>query len=95
MPVHADEIQNKSLGMAVDVFDPMSEEGKSLQGTNEPGELVCKAPFPSQPLTFWGSEGHQKYRDAYFSTFGPNVWVQGDLIRINPQTKGIQMLGRS
>lgn len=81
--------------MAVDVFDPLSEKGRSLEGTNEPGELVCTAPFPSQPLSFWGPKGDEKYRDAYFSTFGPRVWVQGDLIRINPNTKGIQMLGRS
>lgn len=95
MPVHADEIQGKSLGMAVDVFDPLSTEGESLEMTDEPGELVCTAPFPSQPLTFWGSGGSEKYRNAYFSMFGDKVWVQGDLIRINKDTKGIQMLGRS
>lgn len=94
-PVHANEISDKSLGMAVDVYDSISENGQSLEGTHEPGELVCTAPFPSQPLTFWGPGGEAKYEDAYFSRFGPSTWVQGDLIRINPVTRGIQMLGRS
>ncbi|RSL58710.1 hypothetical protein CEP54_007600 [Fusarium duplospermum] len=93
-PVHADEISAKSLGMAVDVFDPLSSQAVSIRESNEPGELVCTQPFPSQPLTFWGPDGSQKYKDAYFSTF-PGVWTQGDLIRINPKTGGIQMLGRS
>lgn len=94
-PIHADEIPGKSLGMAVDVFDPLSAKSKSLEGSNEPGELVCTRPFPSQPLTFWGPKGQDKYRSAYYEMFGAGVWVQGDLIRINPETKGIQMLGRS
>lgn len=93
-PVHADEIPGKALGMAVDVFDPMSSPGISIADTNEPGELVCTQPFPSQPLTFWGPGGAEKYKDAYFATI-PGVWTQGDLIRINTDTRGIQMLGRS
>ncbi|KAM5346086.1 hypothetical protein ACJ41O_009091 [Fusarium nematophilum] len=93
-PVHADEISGKSLGMAVDVFDPLSSQATSIRDSDEPGELVCTQPFPSQPLTFWGPEGSEKYKDAYFSTFA-GVWTQGDLIRINPNTGGIQMLGRS
>lgn len=94
-PVHANEISDKSLGMAVDVYDSDLDNGRSLEGSHEPGELVCTAPFPSQPLTFWGSGGEAKYENAYFSRFGRSTWVQGDLIRINPATRGIQMLGRS
>ncbi|RSL87766.1 hypothetical protein CEP52_015422 [Fusarium oligoseptatum] len=93
-PVHANEISGKSLGMAVDVFDPLSSKPVSIRDTGKPGELVCTQPFPSQPLTFWGPKGSDKYRDAYFSTI-PGVWTQGDLIRINPTTGGIRMLGRS
>ena len=91
--VRADEISGKSLGMAVDVFDPLSPIGRPCK-ENEPGELVCKEPFPSQPLTFWGPNGKEKFKEAYFSVF-PGIWVQGDLIRVNPMTGGIQMLGRS
>jgi acetoacetyl-CoA synthetase len=81
--------------MAVDVFDPTNSEGVSIHDSNEPGELVVRGPFPSQPLTFWGPGGEAKYRESYFEMFGPKVWVQGDLIRISTTTGGIQMLGRS
>ena len=80
--------------MAVDVFDPISSQAISIRDSDEPGELVCTQPFPSQPLTFWGPNGSDKYKDAYFATF-PGAWTQGDLIRINPKSGGIQMLGRS
>jgi acetoacetyl-CoA synthetase len=96
LPLYANEIQAKSLGMAVEVFHSNFEEGRqNAITTDEPGELVCTQPFPSQPLTFWGPGGQEKYFNSYFSMFGPTTWVQGDLIRISTTTKGIQMLGRS
>ncbi|KAF2491726.1 acetoacetyl-synthase [Lophium mytilinum] len=95
LPLYADEIQAKVLGMAVDVFDPSHPEGVSIHASNEPGELIVRQPFPSQPVTFWGLGGDAKYREAYYDLFGPKVWVQGDLIRISTTTGGIQMLGRS
>lgn len=76
--------------MAVDVFD----SGGMPITSGEPGELVCKAPFPSQPITFWGKNGTERYRKSYFEMFGDTVWVQGDLIRMG-NTGGIEMLGRS
>jgi len=79
--------------MAVGVFD--SETGKSVEDGETPGELVVTQPFPSQPIRFWGKGGEEAYCNSYFSMFGPQVWVQGDLIRIGKITKGIQMLGRS
>jgi acetoacetyl-CoA synthetase len=94
--LYADEIQVKSLGMAVEVFDSELENGRPKSALFDiPGELVCTQPFPSQPLTFWGKGGMEKYFNSYFSMFGPSTWVQGDLIRISSSTKGIQMLGRS
>ena len=45
------EIQNRGLGMDVDVFD---EKGFSIKNTK--GELVCKKPFPSMPVKFWNDE---------------------------------------
>jgi acetoacetyl-CoA synthetase len=77
--------------MAVDV---LNSDGQIIQ-SGEPGELVCKQPFPSQPITFWGDGGEDAYKNSYFSMFGTTVWVQGDLIRIGQWTRGIQMLGRS
>jgi len=54
-PVISGEIQNKGLGMDVDIFD---EKGNSIK--NKKGELVCKKPFPSMPLKFWNDEGDKK-----------------------------------
>jgi acetoacetyl-CoA synthetase len=95
LPLYADEIQAKALGMAVDAFEPDLVNGSPKRiSTDEPGELVCTQPFPSQPVTFYGPGGEEKYFKSYFSVL-PGMWVQGDLIRISTSTKGIQMLGRS
>jgi acetoacetyl-CoA synthetase len=72
LPVYRGELQCRSLGMAVDVFDP---EGRPL--VNEKGELVCTRPFPSMPLGFWNDRGGERYRNAYFAKY-PNVWCHGD-----------------
>jgi acetoacetyl-CoA synthetase len=72
LPVYRGELQCRSLGMAVDVFDP---EGNSLVGTK--GELVCTSPFPSMPLGFWNDPGDERYHAAYFARY-PNVWCHGD-----------------
>ncbi|OCB88499.1 acetoacetyl-CoA synthetase [Sanghuangporus baumii] len=90
-PVHSGEIQGKSLGMAVEVFDP---EGRNIEHTGVPGELVCTRPHPSLPVGFWGDEDGEKLRKAYFD-FYPDVWRQGDFIVLNPRTKGLMILGRS
>ncbi|KAJ0419718.1 acetoacetyl-CoA synthase [Aspergillus carlsbadensis] len=94
LPVYAGEIQAKCLGMAVDIA---SSANTSAQGVQDgvAGELVCTLPFPSQPLTFWGPGGDEKYRTAYFDRFGPGVWCQGDFAQVQTDTKGIKMLGRS
>jgi len=88
---YAGEMQVKSLGMKVEVFDP---DGKNIEHTGEPGELVCTRAHPSQPLCFWGDDSGEKLRDAYFSKY-PGVWTQGDFMVVNPLTKGIYILGRS
>ncbi|KAL5479092.1 hypothetical protein ACEPAI_2380 [Sanghuangporus weigelae] len=89
--VHSGEIQGKSLGMAVEVFDP---EGRNIEHTGVPGELVCTRPHPSLPIGFWGDEDGEKLRKAYFD-FYSDVWRQGDFIVLNPRTKGLMILGRS
>ena len=72
LPVYRGEMQCRSLGMAVDVYDP---QGRSR--VNEKGELVCTRPFPSMPLGFWNDRGGERYRAAYFEKY-PNVWCHGD-----------------
>jgi len=72
LPVYRGEIQCRSLGMAVEVFN---EAGESVVG--QKGELVCTKPVPSMPLGFWNDRGGEKYRSAYYEKF-PNVWTHGD-----------------
>jgi len=72
LPVYRGEMQCRSFGMAVEVFDP---DGNSLVG--EKGELVCTKPFPSMPLGFWNDKGGERYHAAYFDKY-PNVWCHGD-----------------
>ncbi|KAH9910460.1 uncharacterized protein B0H18DRAFT_895537 [Fomitopsis serialis] len=85
------EIQGKLLGMKVEIFDA---DGKNIENTGVPGELVCTRPHPSQPLGFWGDDSGEKVQKAYFSTYA-GVWHQGDFIVKNPKTDGLMILGRS
>ena len=87
-PVFSGEIQCAGLGMDVDVFD---ENGNSLNG--EKGELVCKSPFPSQPLGFWNDINKEKYKQAYFLKY-QNIWHHGDFIK-KTKNNGYIILGRS
>jgi acetoacetyl-CoA synthetase len=98
LAVHKGEIQCRGLGMAVKSF---SAAGGDISDSGEAGDLVCTVPFPCQPCMFWppGPEGERKYRASYFEMFqdskGHPVWHHGDYIRINPETGGLFMLGRS
>lgn len=60
------EIQYKSLGMKTEIFDP---DGKSIEDTGVPGELVITRPFPSIPLCFWGDSNDEKLKEAYFNVY--------------------------
>jgi acetoacetyl-CoA synthetase len=86
--VHRGELQMRGLGMAVDVFSP---DGAPVRG--EPGELVCTAPFPSMPVSFWNDADGAKYRAAYFEHFN-GVWRHGDWAAITPND-GLIIYGRS
>jgi acetoacetyl-CoA synthetase len=87
-PVWRGEIQCKSLGYAVDVFD---ENGKSIR--RQAGDLVCTKPFPSMPVSFWNDPDGAKYRAAYFEKFA-NIWCHGDWAEIT-EHGGIIIYGRS
>jgi acetyl-CoA synthetase len=56
----------------MDVVDP---EGRSLVGTGEVGELVCRKSFPGMTRGFWRDP--ERYLDAYWRRL-PDVWVHGD-----------------
>ncbi|MCC7048276.1 MAG: acetoacetate--CoA ligase [Alphaproteobacteria bacterium] len=87
-PVWRGEIQQRGLGLAVDVF---GDDGKPLRG--DKGELVCTKPFPCMPIGFWNDPDGQKYHNAYFARF-KNVWCHGDYIEITGHG-GLVIHGRS
>lgn len=94
LPVHRGEVQCRGLGMAVAAYDHAAND---ISHSGDAGDLVCTKPFPAQPVMFWppGELGEAKYRASYFETFGPGTWHHGDFIKINLQTGGLLMLGRS
>ena len=87
LPVFSGEIQCKSLGVNVDIFD---DDGKS---TNGKGELVCKSALPTMPIGFWNDQKKVKYIQSYYSKF-KNVWTQGDFANFT-NNNGIVIYGRS
>ncbi len=87
-PVIAGQIQNKGLGMDVDIFN---DHGKPIK--NKKGELVCKNPFPTMPLKFWNDKNNTKFKEAYFNKFN-NIWHHGDYAEIK-KTGGFIIYGRS
>lgn len=71
-PIKSCSLGGPALGMAMDVVDG---EGRSLVGTGEVGELVCRRPFPGMTRGFWRDA--QKYLETYWSRL-PGIWVHGD-----------------
>jgi acetyl-CoA synthetase len=71
-PIKACSVGGPALGMAMDV---VADDGTSLVGTGEVGELVCRAPFPGMTRGFWRDPG--KFIETYWSRI-PGVWVHGD-----------------
>lgn len=88
LPVYRGELQCSALGLAVDVFD---DRGRPVRG--QKGELVCTAPFPSMPVSFWNDPGDAMYRAAYFERI-PGVWCHGDYVEMTP-SGGFVFHGRS
>ena len=88
LPVWRGEIQCRTLGMRVEVFD---DDGKAVVGSK--GELVCTAPFPSMPVGFWNDPGDVKYHAAYFEKY-PDVWCHGDYVELTAR-EGMIIYGRS
>ena len=73
LPVYSGEIQAATIGMNIAVYD---EHGKAV--TNAKGELVCRSPFPTVPLCFWGDdEKKSRLHKAYFTRY-KGVWTQND-----------------
>ena len=75
-PVIEGQIQNKALGLDVDIFN---NKGKPIK--NKKGELVCKNVFPTIPLKFWNDKKNLKFKEAYFNKYN-NIWYQGDYAEV-------------
>ena len=88
LPVWRGEIQAPSLGMKVEVFD---EDGQAL--ARGQGELVCTAPFPCRPISFWNDDDGARYHAAYFDVY-TNVWRHGDWVSFT-EHGGMVVYGRS
>jgi acetyl-CoA synthetase len=71
-PIKTCSLGGPALGMAMDVVDA---DGRSLVGTGEVGELVCRKPFPGMTRGFWRDP--ERYLDTYWGRL-PGVWVHGD-----------------
>ena len=88
LPVYTGELQCRGLGMAVEIWN---DQGIAV--TQEKGELVCTAPFPSCPVGFWNDPDNKKFHSAYFDLFD-NTWAHGDYGEITDHG-GMIIHGRS
>lgn len=88
-PVYSGEIQRPALGLAIDIVDA---DGNSAP-VGQPGELVCRSPFPTMPLRFWNDPDGSRYHEAYFARFEA-MWCQGDYAEWTPHG-GVIIHGRS
>lgn len=87
-PVVRGEIQGPALGLDVTVLRSDGTEAD----VSEEGELVCRTPFPTVPLTFWGDTDGSRRHSAYFDRF-PGLWAHGDYAKRTP-SGGFEILGR-
>ncbi|CAL1286789.1 unnamed protein product [Larinioides sclopetarius] len=88
-PVYSAEIQAPALGVDWKCFDA---EGNSVIG--QKGELVICTPNPSFPVGVWNDIKGRKLEELYLTKF-PGVWCQNDECWIDPNTKGMVIIGRS
>lgn len=88
LPVHAGEIQCRTLGANVQAFD---EDGEPV--TDEVGEMVITEPMPCMPLYFWGDEDGNRYHESYFEMY-PGIWRHGDWLKMTPRGSCV-IYGRS
>jgi acetyl-CoA synthetase len=78
-PIKPCSVGGPALGMAMDVVD---DAGRSLVGTGEVGELVCRRPFPGMTRGFWRDP--DKFVETYWSRL-PGVWVHGDWASVDDE----------
>jgi acetoacetyl-CoA synthetase len=89
LPVYRGESQCRSLGMDVDAVGP---DAAAVE-PGDVGELVCRNPFPSRPLGFFGDLDGSRFHEAYFSQ-NPGMWTHGDRVAVTARGTA-RMHGRS
>lgn len=87
--VHSGEIQCRALGVSLYA---LNDEGHPVY--DELGEMVIDKPMPSMPIYFWNDPENKRYKASYFEHY-PGKWRHGDFIKINSETRGITIYGRS
>ena len=87
--VHSGEIQCRALGVSLYAYD---DNGRQVE--DELGEMVIDKPMPSMPIYFWNDKDNQRYKASYFEHY-PGKWRHGDFIKINSETNGLIIYGRS
>ncbi|MGM5469220.1 acetoacetate--CoA ligase [Flavobacteriaceae bacterium LMO-SS05] len=87
--VHSGEIQCRALGVSLYAYN---DQGLPVE--DELGEMVIDKPMPSMPIYFWNDSNNQRYKASYFEHF-PGKWRHGDFIKINSETHGLVIYGRS
>jgi acetoacetyl-CoA synthetase len=87
--VHSGEIQCRALGVSLYAYD---DNGQPVE--DELGEMVIDKPMPSMPIYFWNDNGNKRYKASYFEHY-PGKWRHGDFIKINSETHGLIIYGRS
>ena len=87
-PVYRGELAVPALGMRTEVFD---DDGRAIARAK--GELVCTAPFPSQPVGFWADPDRRRYLATYFERY-PGAWHHGDFAETTA-AGGLIIHGRS
>ncbi|MEZ4906636.1 MAG: acetoacetate--CoA ligase [Saprospiraceae bacterium] len=89
MDVHKGEIQCRALGASVYAYD---DAGNKIY--DAVGEMVITKPMPCMPVFFWNDEDNARYISSYFEYYN-GIWKHGDWIKINSETRGLTILGRS
>jgi acetoacetyl-CoA synthetase len=92
LPVRRGEIQCRFLGVDAVAY---GDDGQPVESGR--GELVCRQPLPSMPVSFWDDPNGERYHSAYFETFSetsPGVWAHGDFIEFT-EHGGAVIYGRS
>ncbi|TVY65231.1 Acetoacetyl-CoA synthetase [Fusarium oxysporum f. sp. cubense] len=98
-PLYVGGCQGPSLGVAIAIYNEVTEGKAEPVVPGAAGELIAYKPFPNVPVFFWDDTLPQqspksKYFSSYFAKY-EHVWAHGDFVSVHPTTKAILFHGRS